>query len=74
MSLENLHSGYNVLTDLGVAPDLETSPIVRHIAGQGLRDPNSLSPYQVQQICGSVLPHLEKANNPLAKALMADKP
>ena len=73
MSLGNLPPA-NMLTGMGESYDLETSSMVRHIAGRGLHDPNSLTPYEVQQLCGSVMRHLEKRNNALANALRDYKP
>ena len=36
-----------------------TSPRIKEISGQGLRDPKSLTQDQVQELCASVMAHIE---------------
>lgn len=40
-------------------PSPLTSPIIKHIAGKGLRAPSTLSTKQVQKLAASVEAHIE---------------
>lgn len=62
---ERVKQGAAIDPDKVVRHEL-TSNEVRHLAGEGLRNPKTLTPHNVQQLAGSVLRHLEhhdKANS-----------
>jgi hypothetical protein len=37
-----------------------TSDPVKHLAGKGLHDPNSLTPQETRELCASVLAHIAR--------------
>jgi hypothetical protein len=37
-----------------------TSPRIKHLAGEGLRAPSTLTPKQVRELAGSVLVHITR--------------
>lgn len=41
------------------APEPITSPRIKELSGKGVRDPKSLTQDQVQELCASVMAHIE---------------
>ena len=40
-----------------------TTPRIKTLAGRGLKDPLKLTPKEVQEICGSVMEHINRTES-----------